>query len=232
MKESLRDKVYNKIFQDIVQGVYKQNDILNEKKLIEEFGVSKSPVREALMQLCNEGVLISHPRYGYEVVRIDEREIYDIIRFRIILETANLRDIFPKLTKKDIDEIERYTIEECCDDSQDLTTFQHWDLNGKFHLKLMSYGDNAYATKEIARCIHTMSRAYAQKYWERLGRILIKMGCDGHLSVVKRLREGNLEEAVNLLSKDISSFYELFYSVIGNYLGEVREEPLDQVSAS
>ena len=227
MKGSLRDKVYEKIFQDIIEGVYKQNDILNEKQLIEAFGVSKSPVREALMQLCSEGILLSHPRYGYEVVRIDEREIYDIIRFRIVLESENLKEIFKKLTEKDIDEIERYTREECCDESEDLTVFQHWDNNGKFHLKLMSYGDNAYSYQEISRSIHIMSRAYAQKYWERLGRISLKMGCEGHLAIVDCLRKGDLEAAIRLLAQDISSFYELFYPRIGSYLGERDEEGRD-----
>ena len=51
-KEILKDKVYQGIYDDITNGVYKPNEILTESRLIEQFSVSKSPVREALIELC------------------------------------------------------------------------------------------------------------------------------------------------------------------------------------
>lgn len=85
---------------DIIQGIYKQNEIITEKQLIAKYGVSKSPIRDALIELCKEGVLISHPRYGYEVVRINEKEILDVVDFRILVEIRLLpglcSDVYPR----------------------------------------------------------------------------------------------------------------------------------------
>ena len=63
---NLKAQIYTKIFEDIIRGEYGPEDVLREKALVEKFHVSKSPVREALIELCKEGVLRSIPRYGYE----------------------------------------------------------------------------------------------------------------------------------------------------------------------
>ena len=110
---SLKTEIYDSILKDIIEGNYKQNEIINEKQLIEKYGVSKSPIRDALIELCSEGVLISHPRYGYEVVRINEKEIRDIVNFRIMIETGCLRDAASIMTRADIRELREFTLTEC-----------------------------------------------------------------------------------------------------------------------
>lgn len=50
----LKDKIYDKVLNEITEGYYQQNQIITERELIEKYGVSKSPVREALIELCNE----------------------------------------------------------------------------------------------------------------------------------------------------------------------------------
>lgn len=66
-----------------------------EGSLVEKFGVSKAPVREALVKLCSEGVLKSVPRYGYIIVRLNERDARDIAQFRLILELSALKEASP-----------------------------------------------------------------------------------------------------------------------------------------
>ena len=58
-KKSLKEQVYAAVIRDVISGEYPPNAILSEKQLIERFSVSKSPVRDALIELCNEGVLRS-----------------------------------------------------------------------------------------------------------------------------------------------------------------------------
>ena len=63
-KETLKERVYRGIYEAVTNGEYRPNDILTENQMIEKFGVSKSPVREALVELCKDGVLINIPAYG------------------------------------------------------------------------------------------------------------------------------------------------------------------------
>ena len=69
-KDSLKDAIYNAILESIISQEYRPNQVLNEKTLVEKYGCSKSPVREALVSLCNDNVLRNIPRYGYEVVNV------------------------------------------------------------------------------------------------------------------------------------------------------------------
>ena len=81
---------------------YRPNDILTENQMIEKFGVSKSPVREALVELCKDGVLINIPRMGYQVRAVTLKEIMDILEFRVDVEVGGLRKSFPVLTRENI----------------------------------------------------------------------------------------------------------------------------------
>ena len=85
MEKSLKDQVYESILEDIFQGNVSPGDILNEKALLEKYHCSKSPVREALMALCADGILKNIPRYGYEVVRLSKEDIYDNAGFPLCL---------------------------------------------------------------------------------------------------------------------------------------------------
>ena len=79
-KETLKERVYRGIYEAVTNGEYKSNDILTENQMIEKFGVSKSPVREALVELCKDGVLINIPRMGYQVRAVTLKEIMDILK--------------------------------------------------------------------------------------------------------------------------------------------------------
>lgn len=213
---TLKNDIYRSILKDVVEGVYRQNEIINEKQLIEKYGVSKSPIRDALIELCNEGVLISHPRYGYEVVRINEKEIIDIINFRIMVETGCLRTAAEEMSREDMEELKSFTLNDCCDNSEDTNILKHWENNTKFHLKLLSYSGNEYCLNTVKRSIDIMTRAYAQRHWEKWGTISFHMGCEGHLKIIEHLEEGDLERAVEDLQKDILSFMDILYQNYSN----------------
>ena len=53
-QESLKDIVYQAVLNGIFTDEYKPNQIINEQELVQKFGCSKTPVREALVALCND----------------------------------------------------------------------------------------------------------------------------------------------------------------------------------
>ena len=70
---SLRIRVFNAIENAILDGEYKDGDSLNELKLSKELGVSRTPVREALMQLELEGLVRNVPNKGAVVIGVTLR---------------------------------------------------------------------------------------------------------------------------------------------------------------
>lgn len=210
---SLKREIYNSILEEVVEGVYKPGDIINEKNLIEKYGVSKSPIRDALIELCNEGVLVCHPRYGYDVVRIDEKEIKDIVEFRAMVEVSCLKKAVPTMTKEDIEELRNFTLNECSGDDPNTKLINHWYNNSRFHLKLLSYSRNEYCYKLVKKSIGVLTRAYVQRQWERWGIQSIKMGCENHLKIIDYLSENDMDSAAQELEKDIVSFLNIILSV-------------------
>ena len=78
---SLADQVFDRLENDIIQGVYPKGEILTELKLVEHMGVSRTPIREALRRLEQER-LIEDTGKGSRVLGITEADLLDIMTIR------------------------------------------------------------------------------------------------------------------------------------------------------
>lgn len=200
---SLKNIVYNAILEDILSLEYRPGEILNEKKLIEKYNCSKSPVREALLALCTDNVLRSIPRYGYEVIRISKDDIFEMIQFRRILEGGMLKARYDKLTPNHLDRLA--AIDEQCQ-IDDGNVWSHWEHNTEFHLKLISFCGNSYAADELSRCMNRLKRAYAQFYWDKSDIILLSADTRHHALILDSLRKKDIDSALQYLTEDLNDF--------------------------
>ena len=82
---SLADQVFEKLENDIIQGIYPKGEILTELKLVEQLGVSRTPIREALRRLEQER-LIADAGKGSVVLGITEDDLLDIMNIRERIE--------------------------------------------------------------------------------------------------------------------------------------------------
>ena len=82
---SLADQVFEKLENDIIQGVYPRGEILTELKLVDQLGVSRTPIRDALRRLEQER-LIEDTGKGSRVVGITEEDLEDIMNIRQRIE--------------------------------------------------------------------------------------------------------------------------------------------------
>ena len=78
---SLADQVFERLENDIIQGVYVKGELLTELKLVEQLGVSRTPIREALRRLEQER-LIEDTGKGSKVLGITENDLMDIMTIR------------------------------------------------------------------------------------------------------------------------------------------------------
>ena len=78
---SLATQVFEKLEEDIITGVYPRGEILTELKLVEQLGVSRTPIREALRRLEQEH-LIEDAGKGSRVIGISEEDVLDIMNIR------------------------------------------------------------------------------------------------------------------------------------------------------
>jgi DNA-binding GntR family transcriptional regulator len=88
--KSLAQTVLAHVRSSIVQGDLELGQPLSERQLADDLGVSKTPVREALAQLRNEGLVLIYPQRGAFVFTLSAREVAEICEFRSAVETAAL----------------------------------------------------------------------------------------------------------------------------------------------
>jgi len=86
--QSLRELALEHLRTSIVNGTLKMGQVLSERIISDELGVSKSPVREALAQLRDEGLVTIEPQKGAKVFTLSNEEVAQICDFRQAIETA------------------------------------------------------------------------------------------------------------------------------------------------
>lgn len=99
-KASAGDRVTSELRMRIISGMIESGAILSENKLAADFGVSRSPIREALKTLASENI-IRLERMGAVVLGLSEKEIEEIYDVRLLIETF----VFERLVKMDVNEL-------------------------------------------------------------------------------------------------------------------------------
>ena len=103
---SLADQVFEKLENDIIHGVYPRGEILTELKLVEQLGVSRTPIREALRRLEHER-LIKDSGKGSIVLGITLEDLIDIMNIRQQIEGLAAYYTVLNITPDELAELQR-----------------------------------------------------------------------------------------------------------------------------
>lgn len=99
---SLTDQIYEYLSTSIIEGNINQGEKLLENDLCQQFGISRSPLRECFRILESEGLIILHPRKGAFVRELSKKDIEDVFPVRAVLESLAARLAVPNIGKKEI----------------------------------------------------------------------------------------------------------------------------------
>lgn len=133
----LRDDVYARIKRSVLTCELAPGAEMREQELAEGFGVSKSPVRDALHRLHMEGLIEVLPRKGYRVKTISLEDALELYEMRIILECACVERAARASSKSDLDALDVYRR------GPDTHSQQEWiDYNREFHIAIASISGN------------------------------------------------------------------------------------------
>ena len=105
-RQVYRESISNVIRRDLMSGKFKCDEPMREQKLAARFGTSRGPVRDALMQLTQEGVLEYQPNKGVRVSSLltdEERDV--VVAMRLELEKYCIIKFIPIATKEDFKNI-------------------------------------------------------------------------------------------------------------------------------
>ena len=105
--QRLAPRAYQKILDLILSGETRPGEHLNERQLADMLGMSRTPVRDALLMLEAEGLIVRHGRMGVQIKQMRIDEFLDALQVRALLEPAVSRMAAGKVDHGALDELER-----------------------------------------------------------------------------------------------------------------------------
>ena len=197
--KSLRELALEHLRNSIINGSLKMGQVLSERKISEELGVSKSPVREALAQLRDEGLVSIEPQKGARVFSLSEAEVTQICDFRQAIETAAFelalsRD--PDGLAKDMQKVVKDMERERARGNEK----EYLSLDTTFHQLIFEHAQNDYLTASYTRYIGKIAalRTHLAKLPQHTA-----LSFDEHQKIAIAVREGDMTKINSLLREHI-----------------------------
>ncbi|MFP5230921.1 MAG: GntR family transcriptional regulator [Acidobacteriota bacterium] len=144
---TLCDNISELLVEAILSGKLKPGDRLNESELSRQLSVSRAPIREALHQLEEQGLVIHKPRRGMFVVSLTEIDIQKINQLRLTLESEALllcrRNVTPQIERKLQSQLEKM------DRAGTMSALDAVRMDLAFHRLIWSFSGNEFLEKML-----------------------------------------------------------------------------------
>jgi DNA-binding GntR family transcriptional regulator len=193
--KSLKEQAYDKLKELIISGALEPGALHNEKRLAEALGVSRTPVREALLELSRESMVSFVPGKGVEICKFTAKQVREVFEIRRIIEGYIIKKIAARLSDSDIREIDRnINNQEKMLSSTDRLAFIEYDK--QFHLYLASKIGNQ-QIESILDNLRDQMHLMGVRAIEDDSRM--KQVIEEHRAIFSGLKAGNPIEAFNAL---------------------------------
>ncbi|CAH1654027.1 MAG: GntR family transcriptional regulator [Chelatococcus sp.] len=156
-----RNKLRNKIEEDIVNGVFLPGQRMDEVSVAERFGVSRTPVREALMQLASIGLVEIRPRRGAIVAQIGPERLVQM--FEVMAEYESMAGRLAARRYTDADRVAISIRHAACADAvarDDSVTY--YEENEAFHFAIYAASHNDFLIEQ-ATALHRRLKPYRRR---------------------------------------------------------------------
>ena len=137
--ELVRQRIYNR---ELAPGSW-----IDEMKMVEEFGISRTPLREALKVLAAEGLVTMKVRRGAYVTEVSEQDLRDVYHLLALLESDAAAVDADKATPQELDQLNalHQQLEAAVDDAN-----LFFQINEQFHMQLLALCNNRFLTQTVA----------------------------------------------------------------------------------
>ena len=210
---SLADQIFDKLENDIIFGIYPRGEILTELKLVEQLGVSRTPIREALRRLEQER-LITDLGKGSMVLGITEDDLMDILDIRVHIEALASHYAALNLTEEGEKKLTHIV------DLQEFY-FNKWDpehlrkMDDEFHDTICQLSGRT-VIMDTLRPLHRKTRRYRRLAMDDKERAACTL--KEHHAIYEAIVSGDAEKARELTAEHIAKAKDHMFKEM-NYRG-------------
>lgn len=203
----LREQVYAYLRNEMHTGKLQPGEFINLNEISEKLGISKTPLRDAIIRMESQGFVTILPRRGVLVNKLTVQDIKNILGVLGALESALIESVFDKLGPEQTDEMTRINREMVAAiHSED--TASYYQLNIAFHDVFLSLSENTILKKilmPLKQRLYDFPRRPYIKEWELIN-------CSEHQQLIEIIINGEPEKVTALWRESHWSFeaYEKF----------------------
>lgn len=204
MRRRLADEVYDQIVNAIMNLDIGHEDRLVQEKLAADLGISRTPVREALMRLEQEGVLRKSAQGGFRLYQMTDQEVRELYQTRAAIEGQVARILAERHTVEDI-KVLRETIKTEENISSD-SAREYFEANRNIHRRFVELANNRYLLEIFDM---TWGKAMAFRLFAQIQNIDLSKSLGDHMALVDVIETGNKIEALEAFIAHIQDGFDL-----------------------
>lgn len=206
--QSITSQLIVRLRDRILAGDYPPGSALRQDTLASEFGTSKIPVREALVQLQSEGLVSIYPNRGFQVRPLVASELQEVFSLRLQMEPGAAAT-GSKMAQAADQLAARQALERLNAALAQQAFSSSGQLNRSFHLQLVVPRVQPIAAEILSR-LHTLAQRYVQAHLRPEGRasraaeehaMLLNCWCEGNAKKVRELMHGHIESTRDDLTR-------------------------------
>lgn len=157
-RRSVRSQVIHALRGALVSGQMTPGEVYSAPALAAQFGVSATPVREAMLELVKEGLVLTVPNKGFRVRELSDRELDEITAVRLLLEVPTTVAVIGHATPEDLAAL-RPLADDLVRLAEQRRLIDYVEQDRRFHLELLALAGN----EELVRLVGEL-RARSRLY--------------------------------------------------------------------
>jgi DNA-binding GntR family transcriptional regulator len=192
VKTLLRERAYRELKRLIQSAAVAPGAFLSERQLVERLGMSKTPIRAALQQLEEDGLVTVSPQQGILVRELTAREVTELFDLRRAVEPFVVRKLAQQLRPEKADQLkENLHAQQIAASRRD--SVASTDLDVQFHLLLAESLDNREITHLLQRALTKLYREIVRISRHAEGRL--QASAEEHTRIVKAVLQTDADQA-------------------------------------
>ncbi|GAA5154923.1 MULTISPECIES: GntR family transcriptional regulator [Amycolatopsis] len=197
---NLRDEIIQTLRAAVISGELRPGVVYSAPSLAAQFGVSATPVREAMLDLAKEGLIDTVRNKGFRVTELSEKDLDDLSELRALIEVPTVRRITEAgVDRAVLDEL-RPVAAAIADAAAAGDLITHIKADMEFHLRLLAQGGNPHLV-ETVRSLRARSRIYGLRSLADRGELVPSAA--EHAQLLDLIAAGDADGAEALMDRHI-----------------------------
>lgn len=210
VKESLDKVIYNSFMTGFYSCSYHPGEVLDPAELAERYGVSRTPVVQALKRLANEKIIAVRANGRFFIPVPTEATLRGVCRTRIIFEQEAIGCLAERRERETVHSL-RQVAESCYQEMEQVNNLESVKRDMDFHRMLVASAGNS-CMQELYEIV--LNRYISIKYVLRDQYRSQKAGAQRHIEIVRAIEEGKEALAKELLESHIAVARESMLQII------------------